>query len=129
MRISNRTQDENLIFQISDDEPIIEQPDDELVQEDLLEVPFKRKNKKSKREKKARNQERHFLCKKCKPCLQDEVTAAIHSNPNMAAGDRFILESLAFSTATELVNTFVDLIQYKVMAALSVGSPLKNQPY
>ena len=127
-RISNRTQDENLIFQISDDEPIIEQPDDELVQEDLLEVPFKRKNKKPKREKKAIHQERCFLCKKCKPCLQDKIKAAMHSNPNMAAGDQFILESLAHSTATELVNIFVDLLQYKVMAALSVGSPLKNQP-
>lgn len=131
-RISNRTSavfgDENSIFQISDDEPIIEQPDDEPVQEDLLEVPVKRKNKKPKREKNAKNQERRFLCKKCKPCLQHEVTAAIHSNPNMATGDRFILESLAFSTATELVNTFTDLIQYKVMAALSVGSPVKSQP-
>ena len=52
----------------------------------------------------------------------------MHSNPNMAAGDQFILESLAHSTATELVNTFVDLLQYKVMAALSVGSPVKTQP-
>ena len=124
-RISNCTQDENLIFQISDDESTIEQPVDETVQQNLLEVPIKRvkrKNKQPKGEKKS--QERRFLCKKCKPCLQDEVTAAIHSNPNMAAGDQFILESLAFSTATELVNTFVDLIQYKVMAALSV----KSQP-
>ena len=132
-RISNRTQDGNLIFQVeSDDElqPTIEQHAyaDETVQEDLLEEPFKRKNKKPKREKKARNQERRFLCKKCKPCLQDEIKAAMHSNPNMVAADQFILESLAHSTATELVNTFVDLLQYKVMAALSVGSPVKNQP-
>ena len=133
-RISNRTQDGNLIFQVeSDDElqPTIEQHAgaDETVEDLLLlEETFKRKNKKPKREKKARNQERRFLCKHCKPCLQDEVTAAIQSNPNMASGDRFILESLAFSTATELVNTFTDLIQYKVMAALSVGSPVKSQP-
>ena len=132
-RISNRTQDGNVIFQIeSDDElqPTIEQhaEADAPVQEDLLEGPFKRKNKKPKREKKARNQERRFLCKYCKPCLQDEVTAAINSNPNLPAGDRFIIESLAFSTASELVNTFVDLIQYKVIAALSVGSPVKSQP-
>jgi hypothetical protein len=95
-RISNRTQDGNSIVQIdSDDElqPRTEIQDDEPVQEYLLEAPnFKRKNKKTKREKKAKNQERRFLCKKCKPCLQDEVTAAIHANPNMAAGDRFILE-------------------------------------
>ena len=42
--------------------------------------------------------------------------------------DRLILESLALSTASELVNTFVDLLSYKVMAALSVGSPVKSQP-
>ncbi len=38
--LSSDSADENLIFQISDDEPIIEQPDDEPVQEDLLEVWF-----------------------------------------------------------------------------------------
>jgi hypothetical protein len=41
---------------------------------------------------------------------------------------QLVIGSSLNSTATELVNTFVDLIQYKVMAALSVGSPVKNQP-
>jgi hypothetical protein len=81
------------VEQVDELQPEIEQQN-EHVPEDLLEVAFKRKNKKSKRDKRARNQERSFPCKRCKTFLQDEITAAMHLHPNMAAGDMLITLNL-----------------------------------
>jgi hypothetical protein len=82
--------------------------------------------RKKKKNKKRRNRHELYPCMSCKTQLQAEISAALEANPQISGVDVDILKSLGLSTAGELVQTCVDFLNCKKVAALS--SPVKREP-
>lgn len=125
-RIGSRISAQEDVFIISEDESNDEmkRPREQDAVATVEDSNVKRKKKKNKKNKKKSHE--LYPCIRCKMQLQAEISSALEANPQISGVDADILKSLGLSTAGELVQTCVDFLNCKKVAALS--SPVKREP-